>query len=415
MGKILITEKQFKTITKDLMVEAVGVPEGIIQSADELYNIVSNLLKTITHKDSKYDFDVEDVNLDVSDVEFDSLNVTAQVEEFDDYDGKAVIASMGVGNSFRFDDSILMQINFQDKKIELSINFVVSNDWEPSELYNTFTEDQIHTTSIMAHELKHRFDKTKKRLDLLGRGVKYQTYSSGGLNFGIPVINEFMMYSYYIQMSESLVRPTEVATRMIKKGITRDKFYDFITNDETFNKLKSIKGFTFEYLITSLYEQMNRVDSLISHAGGDPDVMSDKEKIEPILDLVYTNLVSTSVEIFDKYFYNHFQQLNSLFGSLFGAQIPGSNISKEKENVRKKFINSVSKYEKRPLDFFKDQCDSFQYESTKLMKKISKIYSLIPGEKQETNESILNWDLHQKIVEKKYGRTPIKTTYNFKK
>ncbi len=31
------------------------------------------------------------------------------------------------------------------------------------------------------------------------------------------------------------------------------------------------------------------------------------------------------------------------------------------------------------------------------------------------NESILNWDLHQKLMEKKYGKRPIQTSYNFKK
>lgn len=415
MSKILITEEQLKKITKNLMSEAVGVPEGVTKSADELYGIVSNLLKSITHKDNEYEFDVEDVNLDVSNIEFDSLNLTVQVEEVDEYDGKAVIASMGVGNRFKFDDSILMQINFQDKSIELSINFIVSNDWEPNELYDSFTEDEVHTTSVMAHELKHRFDRSKKRIDLLGRAAKYQTYSSGTLNFGIPVINEFMMYSYYMNMVESLVRPTEVATRMIKKGVTRNEFYDFIVNDETFIKLKSVKEFTFDYLITSLYEQMDRVDALISHAGGDPGNMTEKQKVKSILELVYINLVNTSVEMFDKFFYDGFQQLNNLFGGLFGTSLPGTNVNKEKENVRKKFVNSLTKYENRPLDFFKDRCDNFQYESTKLMKKISKIYSLIPDEKQETNESIINWDLHQKIMEKKYGRTPIKTTYNFKK
>ena len=36
-------------------------------------------------------------------------------------------------------------------------------------------------------------------------------------------------------------------------------------------------------------------------------------------------------------------------------------------------------------------------------------------EKEQTNESILNWDLHQKLMEKKYGKSPIQTSYNFKR
>jgi hypothetical protein len=49
------------------------------------------------------------------------------------------------------------------------------------------------------------------------------------------------------------------------------------------------------------------------------------------------------------------------------------------------------------------------------MKRISKIYSLILDEKEQTNESILNWDLHQELMEKKYGKRKIQTKYTFKR
>ena len=43
-----------------------------------------------------------------------------------------------------------------------------------------------------------------------------------------------------------------------------------------------------------------------------------------------------------------------------------------------------------------------------LTKKVSK-------KLKQTNESILKWELHQKLMEKKYGKRPIQTSYNFKK
>jgi hypothetical protein len=56
-----------------------------------------------------------------------------------------------------------------------------------------------------------------------------------------------------------------------------------------------------------------------------------------------------------------------------------------------------------------DECERFNYITTKLMKRIAKVYSLIPDEKEKTNESILNWDLHQQLMEKKYGKRKIET------
>jgi hypothetical protein len=94
-----------------------------------------------------------------------------------------------------------------------------------------------------------------------------------------------------------------------------------------------------------------------------------------------------------------------------GAKQPSEN----KVKLLNKYKNHVTKYANREMDFFKDECERFNYVSTNLMKKISKVYSLIPEEKEQTNESILDWDLHQKLMEKRYGKRPIETSYKYKK
>ena len=40
---------------------------------------------------------------------------------------------------------------------------------------------------------------------------------------------------------------------------------------------------------------------------------------------------------------------------------------------------------------------------------------VIPDEKETTNESIINWDLHQKMMEKKYGKRKIETEFRFRR
>ena len=61
------------------------------------------------------------------------------------------------------------------------------------------------------------------------------------------------------------------------------------------------------------------------------------------------------------------------------------------------------KYEKNPTKFFEDEIENFQYIANKMIKKISKVYGLAKDDEQ-VSESILNWDLHQQIMEKKYGK-----------
>ena len=52
----------------------------------------------------------------------------------------------------------------------------------------------------------------------------------------------------------------------------------FMVNDEVFTELKRIREFSYDYLMERLYEEMDSIDGLISHAGGDPDSMDDDEK-----------------------------------------------------------------------------------------------------------------------------------------
>ncbi len=65
-----------------------------------------------------------------------------------------------------------------------------------------------------------------------------------------------------------------------------------------------------------------------------------------------------------------------MFSGFMGANLFGGQInlpSEEKEKVRRKFINHVSKYKDREMDFFVDECERFNYVATNLMKKIMRV------------------------------------------
>lgn len=411
MAKIILTESQFNNLTKSLVSEAVGVPEYALESGEVLYDLVSNELKSITEKEENYSFDLKNIELNVGNDTFDHLTIDVEVRQIEGYDGPVVIPSMGVGNRFKFDEGIMMQVNEKNRSVELQITFITPDEWDAEELYTSFVKEKVRNVSVMAHELMHRYTRHKKPYELMGGTSDYQAYSSAGLNFGIPVIGEFMRYSYFIQLAENLVRPVEMASRMKQQGITKDQFYDFFNSDEVIVELKEIKDFSFEHLYNSLYDQMDNVDGLLEHAGEDPDSMTDEQKIEMVLELVYINLVSAKIEKFDIFFYDAQEKLYQMFGPMAKLLGKGKEPSAEKENVRNNYIKFVMKYQNRELDFFKDECERFNYVSTKLIKRLSKIYSLLSEEKK----SIIDWDLHQKLMEKKYGKRKIQTEYKFKR
>lgn len=409
MGKnLIINEKQLEKIVDHLLVERLGVPDFIMDSAKELYRIVSNKLKTLKTNNSEFHFS-EEVNLKIGDIQIDELELDIQIEELDWYDGSVEMSSMGVANAYKFDERVLMKVQEINNTLEMYISFIVPPVWKSKDLYEKFIMDETETTSILAHELKHKYDKTKKKQDLIGRDADYQAYSRSNINFGVPIINDFMRYSYFIQAAENLVRPTEIATRMEMKGITKSEFLEFLKNDNVYNELVKIKNFSYDYFIDQLNEQMDSINELLLHIGEDPNSYNDEEKIKILLELVYINLVNEKVENFDRMTNN----VNDIFSSLMSKF--GLNMSSEKNKIRNKFINYVTKYKDREMAFFVNECERFNYIATKMIKKISKLYDLAKDDVSLTNESIINWELHMQLMEKKYGRRKIETDYKFKK
>lgn len=417
MAKIIITEKQMDLIVKNLLSEAVGVPEGIIESAEELYEIILNLLKGMDDYDTRQTFTEDDLDLTISDYKIHELELHVEIHEMDDYDGPLVMMSAGVANQFNFDKKILMKVHRLDNEIELQLHFASDGDnWDSEDVYNCFSKDKVDMISVIAHEIKHKFDKQKKETDLIGKDADYQAYASQGLNFGIPVINEFMRYSYFIQHVENLVRPTEMATRMKLTGITKEKFREFFENDKVVQELKQIRDFSYSNLVEKLHEQMGRIDALLEHAGEDYENMTDEQKIKTVMDLVYINLISSKRDIFDRMTEDSNSRIAGFMRMLgMGNMVPKDEEDEGFEKVRHKYLSHLAKYQNREEQFFVDECERFNYVATKLIKRLGKIYSLIPDEKEQTNESILDWDLHQKMMEKKYGKRKIETEFRFRR
>jgi len=413
MKNIIITENHLRYIT-----EALGVPDNILGAAEELFDIVAQNIKSINYKSDEYNFDGNiDIELGYNKkIVIDHYEILVQVKEFDEYDGKPEIMSMGMGQTFKFDRDLMMKKTKQSSNASFTITFAVPTEWEPNQLYDTLMGDKNEHLASIAHELKHKYDKQAKRIDLIGRDVKY-TANQKISTFAIPVIDQkFFRYLYYISIAENLVRPTEVASKLKSENITKSQFREFLENNRVYKELIQIKNFTYEDLINEMYQSMDRVDALFDHIGMDTTQMTDQEKVEKVLELVYINLANIKVETFDDMVSNTEDMLKGFLKQMMGS-VPSfldDDSDNKMEQLRKKFISGVIKYEKNPLKFFQVECEKFNYIATKMLKKIGKLYAMAKDD-EPVNESIINWGLHQKLMEKKYGKKPIRTSYNFKK
>jgi len=410
MRNIIITEGQLRLIT-----EALGVPDNILDAADMLYDIVERDIKSIDNIQDKYEFD-GDIEFELGDkkkVKIDSYELKVNIEEIEDEEGVLDIISMGMGGSFGFNRDVYMKETQPSTTLELTITFAVGENWEPEGLIRKMEEERDEHVSSLAHEIKHKYDKQSKQFGKMGPDADYQATQRRG-NFGIPAIDRvFYRYMYYIHAIENLVRPTEVAYSMKRKNITKSQFKEFLENNRVYRELVEIKNFTFDDFISQLKEQEERLDKLIEHVGEDPSNMTVDEKINKVLEIAYIDLVNNRMELF-MIMTEHAMDDFLKFGSQLGL-LPSGTEEKVKQlektdKIRQKFLSQTMKYEKNPKKFFEDEFEKFNYVANKMLKKISKLYAMAKDDEQ-VSESIINWDLHQQIMEKKYGKRKIETKY----
>jgi len=415
MKNIVITENQLKLIT-----EALGVPENILDAADMLYDIVEKDIKSIDSIEDEYEFD-GDIEFELGDkkkVKIDSYELKVNIEEIEDQEGVLDIISMGMGGSFGFNRDVYMKETEPSTTLELNITFAVGENWRPEQLIKKMEEERDEHVSSLAHEIKHKYDKQSKQFGLMGPDADYQATQRRG-NLGIPVIDRvFYRYMYYIHAIENLVRPTEVAYSMKRKNITKSQFKEFLENNRVYTELLEIRNFSFDDFITQLKEQEERLDKLIEHVNEDPSNMTIDEKINRVLEITYIDLVNNRMELFT-IMTEHAMDDFLRFGSQLGL-LPSNTEEKVKQlektdKIRNKFLSQTIKYQKNPTKFFENEFERFQYVANKMLKKISKLYAMAKDDEQPVSESILNWDLHQQIMEKKYGKRKIETEYKYKK
>jgi len=415
MKNIVITESQLKIIT-----EALGVPNNILDAADMLYDVVEQDIKTIDTIQDEYNFDGE-INFELGNkkkIKIDSYTLTVKIEEIEDEKGGVLdIISMGMEGGFGFNRDVYMKETEPSTTLELSITFAVGENWEPEGLIQKMEEERDEHVSSLSHEIKHKYDKQSKQFGLMGLDAEYQATQKRG-TFGIPAIDSvFYRFMYYIHAIENLVRPTEVAYSMKRKNITKSQFKEFLENNRVYKELLEIKNFSFDDFISQLKEQEERLDALLEHINDDPSNMTIDEKIKRVLEVVHIDLVNNKMDLFvemTSHSSDDFLRMALDIGLLPPNAEKNIEGLKKTNEIRQKFFNYVIKYQENPTKFFENEFKSFNFVANKMLKKISKLYAMAKDDEQ-VSESIINWELHQQIMEKKYGKRKIETKYKYKK
>ena len=406
--------------------EAVGVPSGLVEISGKLYYL---LIKKLN--DGYYSIDEEQA--DPNEYKYPTRHIylttyirakdLGDVKSINDYDIKEFnilikfdvvdfpedrqekspgdrMAGAGYGPKAQIDRKNFKTIYEDDGVIDLQIKLIFSepkknvneNDYWERMLIDTFEYNKARMVSSIGHEIMHAYDLGHvKGGEEHKSSAKYAAYNN--IRFGIKPIDDFLFYLYYTTRCESMVRNAEVASAMDAQGTEQDKFEEYLTSNETYKMLKQINEWTFDGFVEELKANMDEIKKVIKPSPKitedpdesqeeledpdesqekteEPDEYSDDEIIYKLIQLVVHNINTSSIgDLVNKL------RTPSIFGmSLIDPEDDATD--EEKQEYLDSFIKVARKDVQNPVNYFKDKEKFFRNTTSKLLKKLSKLYSL---------------------------------------
>jgi hypothetical protein len=184
-----------------------------------------------------------------------------------------------------------------------------------------------------------------------------------GAGIGIDAVDRFIHDIYFTSANENLVRPSEVLSAIKANKISQKDFLNFLTNHTTYQNFKRIQNFNFEQFIQEILSKPKQLDRFLKKLGLDPTNMKDKDKVRKVLEATHNYIVNTTIS-------NYGDMLKqSIMDELIGFQ-------GQQQVMFRNFIKKVLRF-KKPEEFYKYYEKQFKYVADEMIRKISKVYSLV--------------------------------------
>jgi hypothetical protein len=403
----MLSKKRITQIIK----EEVGVPSGIYDNAVKLTNILKTKIKDFPNQYSEIDNELytKKINfsppMEIGGMEFEYFHIVIDVHPQDNLDS-AQLMGLGVpsfvGNPDLSKKNSKLSVDIDKDKIFLKISFAIQED-EYTQIEDWFNLDENvrYIITNITHELKHIFDSTKRKSQSLNKRVDYQSYS----NFirELPVCESFrnlVFLLYYVHEIENMVRPSELYAHMMGNNITKEKFLEELKKTDIFTYLLKGKNWSVENLKTELLSDIDCVKDILEQMGEDFEGLEDSDTV-----LLFMRNILKFFKLFSKKTFNDLlnsfdttSRLDALsqLSRLFNIRKTPENINRDKrlEEYLRQFTKYGNNYEKVLFNYEK----RINFESERVMKNISKIYSLLPSE----NESELHSKINKKTMKESY-------------
>jgi len=335
---------KFVDLLEHIVKEALGVPDGILESAEDLYKDILDRLPSLKNKidTSKNEFRLEFDNstgYKIGDLVIKYVSVTFRLKK----NGRYLL------NGYAVNPHLAPELN-------LYIDLIVPTNWNFNEVIYLLISKEKKIVPSISHELMHVYDFYKrKHYNISGIG-KYNVRNSDVFSKIYPISN-FLNLLYFTHSIENVVRPSEFASELKKNKINLKNFLEFLKRDDTYYTLKRAKNFSYEELKNDLKNYIPEIELVIKHFN---DVgNTDEDKIDKILEMV-RDYVKNNVEK------NH---SNMVFFDVIGKTYG----DKGRSMGLNKVIKTIGKFNSNDA-FYKNEEKIFNEVGDKMIRKLSKLY-----------------------------------------
>lgn len=406
-----------ENLIRKILKEAVGVPSGIYDNAIRLTNAVKREIKGFPNQYEEIENDLYLKKImflspiEIGDLEIEDFNILIDVHPQDSLDS-AKLMGLGVpsfvGKPDLSQKKPKLSIEINQDKLFLKIVFAIQKD-EYSQIEEWFddSENVRELTTNITHELKHIFDSTKTKNQGLEGRVDYQSYSN--FTREIPIcdsIRRLVFLLYYVHEIENMVRPSELYAHMMGKNITKEKFLEELKQTEIFIQLSEAKNWSVENLKTDLLSDIDCVKNILDQMGEDIESLEDSDVVE----LFIRNISNFFKNYSEKQFYD---LLDSFEGSSplkdLASFLGIRKSDPDKEKRLEEYLRQFTKYGNNLEKILYNYQKRLNFESDRVMKKVSKVYSILPSEneteihskinKKTMKESYINYEFYKKKLE----------------
>ena len=348
-------------IFKNKINEAVGVPENIHETSEQIFKKLLAWVKKLKEEDLEPGVGASKSfrgEFQIADYDFSTVSIKLGVEPHKKIK-EPDLMSMSVQTQSKKTEDFKLQ-TIKSKTVKILILMVVPKDWNYDELPQFFEKNKNEIVENLSHELKHAYDHHKREFDNIENRAVYQ--GTIGLGTGIQPIDQFIHDIYFTSAGENLVRPSEFASAIKANKISQKDFLSFLKNHSTYQNFKRIQNFNFENFTKEILSQPKQVDKFIRRTGQDPTKMRNKTKLKKVLEATYAYLANSTITTYQE------MLKTSILDDLVGFE-------GEKHKMFSDFIKKMYRF-KKPEDFYKYYGKQFKIVADEMIRKIAKVYSL---------------------------------------